>query len=260
MGKFRIAANADVDPSLLSWIQRAAAASPYDVRLQSGYRPGDPRFHGKRKAVDVQLIDPGTGKVIPNYQTASSFASYRDFANQVRGAQMQSDPNAANALRWGGYFSGGKGKYGALDLMHFDIGGDTTPMGGGSWAAGLTPEQAKIWGLQAGGGYSGAPGVGAVPPAGGLASVFGGAIDTDPSFNWGKAAAGAGQRAAAGGPQRPRETPSTPVQTITPDVLEAAVPASQAPLDAVLDETGLANLFKVDTIGQAPKPQQRKWS
>lgn len=137
-----------VDPNLLAWLKAAAAQSPYNVVAYSGNRPGDPRYHGKGMAVDVNLIDPKTGATVPNYQNAGSFKTYQDFANLVRAAQMQANPNAA--LRWGGYFSGPKGKYGAMDLMHFDVG--NTPMGGGGWDTGLTQEQAALWNLQPGGG------------------------------------------------------------------------------------------------------------
>lgn len=137
-----------VSPMLLSLLQRAAESSPYTVEAYSGYREGDPRQHGRGHATDVRLIDPKTGKALPNYQDPAAFKAYQQYANTVYGAAT---PEQQKQLRWGGYFSGGKGKYGALDLMHFDY-GSGMPMAGGSWAEGLTPQQAKVWGLDAGGG------------------------------------------------------------------------------------------------------------
>jgi hypothetical protein len=121
------------------------------VRLISGEREGDPRYHGKGMATDIQLYDPVTGKALDNYQSGQYFPQYQTFANAAREQQMKLYPELADKFRWGGYFSGPKGKYGAMDLMHFDIGGDKTL--GGSWDTGLTPEQAKLYGItQTGGG------------------------------------------------------------------------------------------------------------
>jgi hypothetical protein len=144
----------NVDPALLRLIQSFQYGGPYKSRITSGYREGDPRFHGKGRALDVELYDPKTGAALNNYQDASTFGSYQEYANALYQYALQSDPELAKQLRWGGYFSGDKGKYGALDLMHFDTAGDVG-MAGGSWQGGLTPEQAKIWGLQTGGGVGG---------------------------------------------------------------------------------------------------------
>ena len=63
--------------------------------------------------------------------------------------QMEKYPDLAQNFRWGGYFSGGKGKYGAMDLMHFDLGGsDTLGMAGGSWDKGLNDRQAALFGMK----------------------------------------------------------------------------------------------------------------
>ena len=247
------ASDANIDPRLLAWLQAAAAQSGYNVALSSGMRAGDPRYHGKGMAADVQLIDPASGKVIPNYQSADAFAAYQAFANQVRAAQMASDPDAANRLRWGGYFSGGKGKYGALDLMHFDVGGDQTPMGGGGWDTGLTPEQAKIWGLQPGGGYTGA---GTVATA--FAPAVTGNTRVDSGLDFSGLAAGAGKRKIASGPIAATQSPATPppafaapdATPLTPDALAAPWKAAEADLI-----TPLSDLFTVKTIGQAGTPQ-----
>lgn len=120
-------------------IATAAANSKYDVVFSSGYRKGDKRQHGKKNAIDIKLYD--NGKLIPNYQDAASFGAYEGFAQTVRQVQRREYPELTNKLRWGGYFSGSKGKYGALDLMHFDIAGDKLGMLGGSWSKGLTAAQ-----------------------------------------------------------------------------------------------------------------------
>lgn len=130
-----------VDPRLTDILTKASGSSPYDVKMISGLRPGDPRFHGQGLATDIQLIDRSTGKALPNYQDATSFRDYEQFAQQARAVQMRDYPELADQFRWGGYFGGPKGKYGAMDEMHFDLGGGRVGMGGGSWEKGLTPEQ-----------------------------------------------------------------------------------------------------------------------
>lgn len=142
-------ANLDrVNPKLVEVIRAAAKQFPgYDVKFKSGYRPGDKRQHGKGKAVDVTLIDKTTGKAVPDYQNAKSFGLYEKFAQTVRSVQQQIAPEITPDLRWGGYFSGKPGKYGALDLMHFDLAGRKIGMAGGSWEKGLSKEQSKIWGI-----------------------------------------------------------------------------------------------------------------
>ncbi|MUZ66327.1 hypothetical protein GOZ98_26790 [Agrobacterium vitis] len=135
-----------VDPRLTDILNTAAQRTPgYKVDAISGFRAGDPRFHGKGLATDVQLTDLASGKKLGNYQDASSFGSYEKFAQTARSVQMEKYPELANQFRWGGYFGGGKGKYGALDTMHFDLGGDKTGMGGGSWDKGLTSAQSSLW-------------------------------------------------------------------------------------------------------------------
>lgn len=149
--------NPDINPRLLNLIE-GFKYGKYGVNPTSGYRPGDPRQHGRGQAIDIQLNDPKTGAALANYQDPSTFAAYQEYANALYRHALQTDPELAKQLRWGGYFSGGKGKYGALDLMHFDTAGQSIGMAGGSWEGGLTPEQAQIWGLQAGGGISGGAG------------------------------------------------------------------------------------------------------
>lgn len=138
-----------ISPALLRALQDTAIRNGYNVEVFSGFRPGDKRLHGKQLAVDVRMLD-ANGKALPNYQDPKYFPQYQRYAHQVYDSIAKSNPEMAARLRWGGYFSGPKGKYGALDLMHFDLGWNRIGMGGGSWANGLTQQQAKIWGLTPG--------------------------------------------------------------------------------------------------------------
>jgi tape measure domain-containing protein len=141
VGKYRTG----VDPRLTDVLQAAAAKSGYGVEAFSGFRPGDTRYHGKGMATDIRLIDPNTGKAIPNYQNASSFRTYEKFAQDAYTSAENMYPGMENDLRWGGYFSGPKGKYGAMDQMHFDLGGGQTGMAGGSWQGGLSRRQRQLF-------------------------------------------------------------------------------------------------------------------
>ena len=133
-----------VDARLTDILQKASGSFPgYKVDAISGFRAGDPRFHGKGLATDVRLTDLASGKMLGNYQDAASFGTYERFAQTARGIQMRDYPELNDKFRWGGYFSGGKGKYGALDTMHFDVAG--AGMGGGSWERGLTSAQRSLW-------------------------------------------------------------------------------------------------------------------
>jgi hypothetical protein len=131
-----------VDNRLLDILDKAATDFPYEVRVRSGFRDGDKRFHGHGMAMDITLHDPQTGAKIPDYQDANSFRVYEQFAQRARQVQQQHYPDLERNFRWGGYFSGGPGKYGAADLMHFDLGGsDRLGMAGGSWDGGLSQQQ-----------------------------------------------------------------------------------------------------------------------
>jgi len=125
-----------VDPGLFQTVKEATKYLPpgYSAQMTSGFRQGDPRFHGQGKALDVQLIDP-QGRALPNYQSAPYFRSYEQFAQVVHQLQPQFAPNAP-PIRWGGYFPGTASVYGAKDLMHFDV-GLNGQMGGGDWDTGL---------------------------------------------------------------------------------------------------------------------------
>lgn len=145
VGNFVTRSPSKIDKALRDSIREAANRFPgYEVHAYSGYRPGDKRQHGKAKAIDVALVDKKTGQVLDNYQNASTFRTYEKFAQVVREVQMEKHPELANDLRWGGYFSGSKGKYGAVDVMHFDTAGHIG-MAGGSWEEGLTDAQRAMF-------------------------------------------------------------------------------------------------------------------
>lgn len=146
MGSFGTAGNyrAGVDPRLTDILEKAAVEGGFNVKAISGLRPGDPRFHGKGMATDVSLFDTA-GKALPNYQNGAAFASYEKFSQTARMVQMRDYPDLADKFRWGGYFGGSRGKYGALDTMHFDVGGGKVGMGGGSWAGGLNQTQRNFF-------------------------------------------------------------------------------------------------------------------
>lgn len=157
--------NPNIDPALLQLLE-SVPYEGYDVELISGYRPKTPKNprsrHGRGGAIDVELVDKKSGRRVPNYQSADAFKIYQDYANRVYQAAQQSNPELAQKLAWGGYFSGGKGKYGALDLMHFDTGGQQA---GGDWQKGLYPQQASLWGLEPGGGIGSTGGGQVIPGA-----------------------------------------------------------------------------------------------
>lgn len=136
--------NANIDAKLMDILKTAATRFDMKVEAFSGLRPGDSRFHGQGMAADVRLLG-ADGKAVPNYQDAAGFRDYERFAQEARRVQMEKYPELDKDFRWGGYFSGEKGKYGAVDTMHFDVGGRRAGMGGGSWEDGLTPQQREMW-------------------------------------------------------------------------------------------------------------------
>lgn len=173
IGDFTVAGKAadrginKVDPRLVDIMRKAAAGSPYDVELFSGKRFGSSRGsrHNTGNAVDIVLIDKATGTAVPNLKSSVGFPIYRDFALAARDVQMADYPELENAFRWGGGFSGAEEKYGAVDLMHFDIkpngkmaglvGGDQSAKA--AWDAGLkltTPQEKILAGMGAGWIYS----------------------------------------------------------------------------------------------------------
>lgn len=149
VGNFVARGAGKVNPALIDILKEAAARTGMQVEAYSGYRPGDPRFHGKGEATDIRIIGPD-GKPLPNYQTPESFKTYEQLAQAARQVQKEKYPELSNQFRWGGYFGGSKGKYGAMDLMHFDLGGGNgLGMAGGSWDKGINPDQAALYGMKA---------------------------------------------------------------------------------------------------------------
>lgn len=152
VGNFAARGAENVDPRLTDILKVAAERSGYKVEAYSGYRPGDTREHGHGNAADIRLFDPKSGKLLggnPNggglYQTSQDFSDYEAYAQEVRRVQEEMYPELSKDLRWGGYFSGPKGKYGALDGMHFDLAGKRVGMAGGSWEHGLTDQQRAFY-------------------------------------------------------------------------------------------------------------------
>lgn len=141
------AGGVSLDPRLVDIMKHTQATTGLKVEAISGVadRAAGTTNHSSGRAMDVQLFDKETGKPLGNYQDASSFRQYEQFAQNARQYQMEKYPELSENFRWGGYFSGGK-KYGALDSMHFDLSGKKDlGMAGGSWAGGLTAQQREYY-------------------------------------------------------------------------------------------------------------------
>ena len=136
VGNYNARGAENVDKRLFDILRKAAERSGRRVELFSGYRPGSKGKHGSGQATDVRLFDE-QGRPLANYQDPKTFREYEKFAQDARRAQQELYPDLNNNMRWGGYFSGPKGKYGALDTMHFDLGGGPNlGMVGGNWEGG----------------------------------------------------------------------------------------------------------------------------
>jgi hypothetical protein len=147
-----------VNQKLARVLAEAAKRTGRKVEAFSGFRPGSSGQHGGGNAIDVRLYDEA-GNVIPNYQSSKGFREYEKLAQEVRRVQQEMYPEIGDQFRWGGYFSGPKGKYGAMDAMHFDLGGSPQRgMLGGSWEGGLNPQQRKMYPGVESAGMSLAPG------------------------------------------------------------------------------------------------------
>jgi hypothetical protein len=136
-----------LDVRLIDILKLAAAVSPYNVQAISGVasRRKGTKNHIGGYAIDVNLVDPATSKVLDNYQKGAAFLQYEEFAQIAREIQVQKYPDLNDVFRWGGYFLGGTDP---LDLMHFDInpdkGGATA---GGSWDKGANSALKKNWSI-----------------------------------------------------------------------------------------------------------------
>lgn len=136
-----------VDKRLVEIVTAAAAASPFDVQINDGMRSGGKGNHKHGYAIDVQLIEPGTGKKLPNKMyypgtkkvipgARDAYPAYEQFAQTARVYQHEKHPKLDSVFRWGGGFRQGGTPF---DMMHFDI----TPKAKGAmayynWDTGLT--------------------------------------------------------------------------------------------------------------------------
>jgi hypothetical protein len=134
--------------------QYNASQDQYDLVLRSGQLGRTKGEHAGGNAVDINLVDRRNGERLTDYQTRDPvvFKAYQDNANQFHQFLQQNYPDLAAQHRWGGYFSGPAGLYGAQDIMHHDIGGARHGMAGGSWQQGLNQQQADLYELPYGGG------------------------------------------------------------------------------------------------------------
>jgi hypothetical protein len=152
-GPFKVRENAavtrGVDPRLLDIARKESVSLPAGqyYEFTSGVRPADTGVHSTGRALDVAIMT-ADGQRLPNYQNPVFFSNYEQPAMVGREIQKQIYPEITDKYYWGGYFSGPKGVYGALDVMDRRIGGNR-PLGG-SWETGLTEKQAALWGLPAG--------------------------------------------------------------------------------------------------------------
>lgn len=120
----------------------------YILFMHSGHREGSKGFHPKNKAIDCRII-LDDGQQLENYQAPENFRLYEIWAQHCKKIQYDKYPALNAALRWGGYFAGkigSGGKYGAMDLMHLDLGGTSVGMGAGGWINGLNSNWRKNWG------------------------------------------------------------------------------------------------------------------
>lgn len=168
MGSFTTAGNyRTADPRLVAIAQAAAARSPYNVVLFSGERSGNSRSqHSGGNAIDIVLIDPQSGREIPNLGAGGeAFTAYESFARTMRETQQQIAPDLSGNFRWGGYFGPSGLNSTGLDLMHFDL-GPTQNMALGTWEGGLN-ERGRTFVAQAGAGqtYSATQGPGSQRPS-----------------------------------------------------------------------------------------------
>lgn len=149
-------ANLHVDPELLTLINEGVrrfkelhtnlAVEVYGPA--SGVRTGKHSSnHGIQKngygaALDIRIKNIEDNHYYENYQVGSTAPLYQELANFVKLAQEKYYPK--KKIRWGGYFSGTRKTYGALDEMHFDSRGHVG-MAGGSWEYGFTQTAMKYW-------------------------------------------------------------------------------------------------------------------
>ena len=138
--------------NLIRMARAASAQTGQRLTITSGVEPraAGSLQHPAGLAIDLRAYSPVTGAGLANYQSPETFPAYESVAQAMRAAQQASFPQYNDTFRWGGYFSGGPEKYGALDLMHFDVNNPRGyGMAGGSFETGLTPEMRQTWGINA---------------------------------------------------------------------------------------------------------------
>lgn len=145
-----------VDPRLRHIIEETSRRLPegWDLSAFSGHRKGSSGQHGRKRAIDVQLLINGK-PVAHSYKSVGggrfkgakeNYRLYEKVARTARAVQKELYPDLPN-FRWGGGFSGTPGKtYGARDDMHFDF-GSKAGMAAYDWDKGLSPRWAKAWGI-----------------------------------------------------------------------------------------------------------------
>lgn len=151
-GKFVIGPDVNykrVDARLVKIAELSASylEEGYLLLMHSGYRNSNSGFHPKGKAIDCRII-LDDGRQLENYQEPDNFRLYEVWAQHCKKLQVLKYPELNKALRWGGYFGGSIGpnaKYGAMDLMHLDLGGTSVGMAAGSFSGGLNSFYKKSW-------------------------------------------------------------------------------------------------------------------
>jgi GH24 family phage-related lysozyme (muramidase) len=115
-----------VNPKLLESVIAGGAALPegYSIQPYSGFRKGDPGYHGTGKAIDIQIVGPDGP--IPNTGPDKT-GMYTRWARGAYTHALNNYPEIAGQMGWGGAFDKLKKSAGVsnvADLMHLDLGGD----------------------------------------------------------------------------------------------------------------------------------------
>lgn len=129
--KFDPKGSAGVNSTLLAAVKAGAESLPegYTVRVASGYRPGDPRLHGRHLAMDIQIYDKA-GKKVQFYgqkaydpDNADPTGLYTKVARFGYGWLLKNHPEEAGKFGWGGSFpipQAGAWQ-GHPDIMHYSL-------------------------------------------------------------------------------------------------------------------------------------------
>jgi len=137
-----------VHRGLVEVMDIAASAMPegYSVKItpHGGVRTRGSGQHPAGTALDIQIYKGN--KEIPNYQDGKAFRIYEQFAQLAKSIQTELYPELNGQFRWGGYFSKDRKPtgYGAIDLMHFDVGSSQNAMFYGTWEGGVRSQFLKI--------------------------------------------------------------------------------------------------------------------